>query len=216
MIAHRGVLFGVGIVLAGTLAAGGCSSKTGVERADTISRGAVDVKGDMKSVGGKVNRAVASLKGLQDVAEKGLDLKAQFAQYKADLKDLEAVAERLQARGDDLRTNRDAYIQAWENEMSAVQDPSVQAASTSRRQAVAAAFKDVDAASKDARTNYDLFAKDANAVRVALENDLTPAGVKAIAPVIQKAEGEGKAVNQGVDAVVAALEKLAQQMPAQK
>jgi uncharacterized protein YcnI len=212
----RFATFGAGVVLAGAVLVGGCSSTTGVERAGTVSRGAGDVKGDLKSVGGKVNRLLASLKGLQDVAEKGLDLKAQFAQYKIELADLEAVAGSLKARGEDMRANREEYIKAWETEMAAVKDESIQSASKARRDAVAAAFKDVDGAAKDARANFDLFAKDANAIRVALENDLTPAGVKSVTPVIQKTDGEGKAVNKSVDAVVTSLENLAKQLPTLK
>jgi vacuolar-type H+-ATPase subunit I/STV1 len=209
MVAHRGVVWGIGIVLAGALANAGCSSPTGVERAETVSRGSADVKGE-------VNRMMASLKGLQDVAEKGLDLKAQFAQFKAELTDLEAVAERLKARGDDLKANRDAYLQAWESELASVGSELVQSTSTARREAVAAAFADVESQSKDARANYTLFMKDISAIRIALENDLTAQGVKAVAPLVQKTEGEGRAVSKGADAVAASLDRLAKQMPAQK
>jgi hypothetical protein len=216
MSAHRGVRSGIGIVLAGALAAVGCSSPTGVERAGTVSRGIADVKGELKEIGGQVNRMVGTLKGFEGVAEKRLDLKAQHAQFKTDLAAVESQAARLQSRGDDLKANRDVYLQAWESELAAAGSELVQSSSATRREAVAAAFADVDSQSKEARTHYTLFMKDVIAIRIALENDLTNDGVKAVVPLIQKAEGEGRAVCMSADAVVASLDRLARQMPAQK
>ena len=193
--------------------AAGCGSTAGYDRAGDVARGMADVKAELKEAVGQVNRLVATAKGFETVAKQG-DLKAHYARFDEAVQLVETQAARIRVRADDLRARRDAYLEAWTTELAAAKNESVQAASDARREAVTVAFDEVEQVARGVRASYELFMDDAKAVRTALANDLTPAGVASVADVIQALEGDGASVVKGVDAIVASMDRAGRELPA--
>jgi len=212
MVGRRGGRLGLWLAGVGPLLAAGCSS-TGTERAGDVARGMEAVKAELKEVSGQVNRMVAAAQGFETVSAKG-DLKAHFTRFDEAVRIVESQAVRIRVRADDLRARRDTYLEAWEREMAATGNAAVQMASATRREAVATAFGEVEQVARGVRASYDLLMLDVRAIRLALSNDLTPAGVAAVADDIQKAALDGGNVQKGIDAIVASMEGAGRELPA--
>jgi uncharacterized protein YukE len=209
---RRGVLPVLAVSAAVSLAAG-CSSSSGYDRAGNVARNMETVKAELRDIAGQINRLVATARGFETVAKQG-SLKTHYDQFVAESRTLGDQTARIRSRAEDLRSRRDAYLEAWEQELAEVKSDGVRAASAERREAIAAAFGEVEQVVRGVRESYRLFVEDVEAIRIVLGNDLTEAGVKSVEEPVEKLGIDGPNVVKGVNAIVDSLERAAKQLPA--
>ena len=196
---------------AAVMLANGCSSDSGGRT--TESKKAItslaDTRAELVKAKAEVNDANSALDKL---AAGGGSLEQTFKQYTAAVNDVKAAGDRARARAQAMRNNARAYVAKWEKEMDQVSSPELRAGAAARRQKVKDNFDAVQATGRSVRDAYQPFLKNLQDIQRALASDLTPAGVDAARPAIEKAKTEGVTLNQRLDALIEKLDDISSGM----
>ena len=145
---------------------------------------------------------------LLDQLGQGNDLQANFKNYTDAVHDLQKAADGAKARGAQMREKRDAYLAAWQKEAETIQNPEVKEGVEARQQRIRDNFSHITELADQARDAYGPYLQDLRDVEAALKKDLTPAGVKAIAPGIAKAKADGEILAKRLDALGVEVNKV--------
>jgi predicted nucleic acid-binding Zn-ribbon protein len=197
--------FGWTFVAVLAIAAGGCGSSGGKsESSDKAVKSITNTRNELAKAKTEVTQANASL----DKLSAGGDVQKSFGQFTKEANDVKAAGARARARAKDMQDRGRAYIAAWEQEMSKVSSAELQASAEARRAKVRESFGGIRDAAHATRDAYEPYMKGLTELQTALAADLTPAGVTAAAPAIQKTKAAGDTLNQKLDALIAELDKV--------
>ena len=147
-----------------------------------------------------------------DQVAAGDDLQKSFSAYTAAVKDLEKAGQRARDRGQSMKARMNEYVARWQNEIDSTQDPAIQSALTSRREAVRQNFQKVVAAAQEVRAAYDPFLSQNQEIQRALAIDLTPQQVSALKPAMEKARGQGTTLKAKLTVMQDELNRMAGEM----
>jgi hypothetical protein len=190
----------------------GCSSESGGRTAE--SQKAVvslkDTRQELVKAKAEVTDATAAL----DKLSAGGNLEQSFKQYTAAVKDVQSAGDRAGARAQAMKENARQYVVKWEKEMDQVSSPELRAGAAERRQKVKDNFDQITVAGRSVRNAYQPFLKDLQDIQRALASDLTPAGVSAAKPAIDKTRGDGTTLNGRIDSLIAELDDVSGGMSA--
>jgi hypothetical protein len=89
-----------------------------------------------------------------------------------------------------------------------MQDPQLKQGLQSRRAAVAAQYDAIQSAAQAVRDSYQPFIRDCDEIQKALAIDLTPSGVNAVKPSINRAKSDGERLGQKLDMLGQELDKV--------
>jgi predicted nucleic acid-binding Zn-ribbon protein len=198
--------FGWTFVAVLAIAAGGCGSSGG-KKSDSSAKAISSItntRNDLTKAKAEVTQANASL----DKLSAGGDVQKSFSQFTKEANDVKSAGERARTRAKDMQDRGRAYIAAWEQEMSQVSSPELRASAEARRAKVRESFGGIRDAAHATREAYEPYMKGLTELQTALAADLTPAGVTAAAPAIQKTKAAGDTLNQRLDALIAELDKV--------
>jgi predicted nucleic acid-binding Zn-ribbon protein len=190
----------------GAFAVGGCGSSGG-KKSDSSAKAVSSItntRNELVKAKTEVTQANASLDKLQA----GGDVQKSFSQFSKEAGDVKAAGERARARAKDMQDRGRAYIAAWEQEMAQVSSPELRASAEARRANVRESFGGISKAAHSTREAYEPYMKGLTELQTALAADLTPAGVTAAAPAMQKTKADGEVLNQRLDALIAELDKV--------
>jgi uncharacterized coiled-coil DUF342 family protein len=183
----RIILSHCAIVAAMVLCAVGCSSSSRSEANLQAVQSITDVSGQIDKAKAGVDRTVSLLGQLQ--ADGGTE--KTFKDYSDSVNDLQAAGDSAAKRGTAMREKREEYLAKWQADIQAMQNPDIQKSMQERVATLRTNYDDLASKANDVREAYRVFLQDAKDVQSALKIDLTPAGVKAMDPAINKAKGTG-------------------------
>jgi hypothetical protein len=188
----------------------GCSSNDNGRTAESnkATTSMKDTRTELVKAKGQVNNAVAAL----DKLSAGGNLQQNFKTYTAAVKDVQTAGDKARARATAMKENGRAYVAKWEKEMDQVSNPELRAGAAARRQKIKANYESILASGRSVRDAYQPFLKDLQDIQRALASDLTPGGVSAAAPAIDKTKSEGMALNERIDALIAKLDDVSSGM----
>jgi chromosome segregation ATPase len=190
----------------------GCGSDSGGRTAQ--SKQAIDslrgTRQELASAKTEVQQANASL----DKLASGGNLEQSYQQYTRQVAELKASGERARARGQDMRNRTRQYVAAWQKEMDQISSPELRAGAAQRRAKVQANFDQISSTARATGDAYRPYLQNLQEIQRALANDLTPAGIDAARPAIEKAKAQGDAVQQRIDALIAELDDVGGSMSA--
>jgi chromosome segregation ATPase len=152
----------------------------------------------------EVQQANTALDNLQA----GGDVNKSFKAFTKEVADIKAAGDRAKSRAKDLQERQKQYIAQWQKETQDVSSPELRASAEQRRAQVRENFDKIAAAAAGARDAYQPYLKGLQDLQSALAADLTPAGVDAAKPVIQKTKADGDVLIQRIDALVAELDSV--------
>jgi hypothetical protein len=141
-----------------------------------------------------VDGTLISLHRLRQVP--GDAVAGQFRQYKESVDGLEKAASDAEWIGKGMREQGDSQMQAWEEEMKSIKDPTIKGTVASRQAAVRSNYKIVRMYAEDARKAYLPYIQGNKDMVKALSIDLTPAAVTSLSPAIDKVLLDGDALKQ--------------------
>lgn len=183
----------------------GCSGG-GVKRADKAVASAGTLKAEYANLKSQVDTIQGSLDRI--VTSKDRDLRSAFEAYQAGLKKLNSQGKKIVSRSADLRKNSKRYISQWEKQMQTVQNPALREKAMERSAQASAQFEQARDELERIQRDYNKFATDLNDIKLALENDLNPAGVETIEDVITQAKEDAGPVIEDIDSIMTALDKI--------
>ena len=197
---HQSILL---LMLAITFA-GGCASKTqGEKTVQSYMHTRQTLAGSRRQVA----QTQASLANLRTTPPQAL--KDAFRRYKDAVSQLEKQGTDAKWRAQSMKEQSDAHIQAWQEEMKTIKDPTIKASVESRRDAVRSNFSLIQMYAEDARKAYEPFLQGNKDVLQALSIDLTPAAVSSLSSAIDRIVADGKTLDDKLWSMEHALDNIA-------
>jgi hypothetical protein len=112
---------------------------------------------------------------------------------------LDAEAQILKKRGDQMRDRGAAYFEAWEKQLASMSTPAVEAIATKRKEELAAKYAEVLTSMQETRAAMDAYWSDMTAIRKAIEEGLTPEAQKLLVPQIKAAKEKATTLKSRID-----------------
>ena len=194
------------IFLASVALIAACASPGSKEhRIDTVSASMEQVDTDLREAVMQVDAVDSSIDGLIE-PENG-NLAAAFEQYSEHVAEMERVGEQLEQHADALREQGLEYFDEWRAQGEEVANPEVRRISEERHAESREAFAGISETSIDVKRALQTYISDLRDIETYLSNDLTPAGVQAIAPVAEQARQDGTALQQAISPMLSALNR---------
>jgi hypothetical protein len=196
----------VSILLAGGgIALTGCKS-TGYDRTSgTVSTMEQIVK-DLNAGKQQIDKTVASLKRVVETAD--TDPRPAFQEFSKDVTTVESIASRVRGRAESMRKQTDAHYAAWEKELTKMSSEDLRDRSQERMDLMKKEFAKIDEAFQKTSEAYDPFIADLKDVRLYLEQDLNPTGIKSASDVIKKTEKDATTLESRVDKAISVIEEV--------
>jgi len=191
----------------------GCKT-SGYDRADA----AVSSLNDLSTEGirgqQQINKTIASLERIQATADS--DPRPAFDAFKSDLATLQSIAATARSRGNSLRERAKAHYTAWEAELRQISSDELRARGEERLAKARARFEELSKKWQEAGEAYNPFETDLKDLRIALEHDLNPSGIKSHGDLIKKAKKDGDTVIERIDKALVVTREIRQEMEAQR
>lgn len=184
------------MALALTLATG-CASSGRAKESEKAVQSMEDMQENLGKAKADVDRTVVLLGQL----EEGTDQKKVFSEYTDSVKKLQAAGENAKKRGEEMKAKREEFLAKWDKELAEVQNPEVKKGLEQRREEVKTKFGKLTEMAVAVRDAYTPFMADTTDVQKALSVDLSPSGVAAIKPAIEKAKADGAVLSQKIDSL---------------
>jgi hypothetical protein len=140
------------------------------------------------------------------VANADGDLKLQFDRFVNSLAALEAQEAVARGRREGVTSQGAAYFSAWEKQLTETGSAEIRMIAGERHEKLRGDYDAVLGLLKAGQKAYDPFMSDVRDLKKVLANDLNAAGVKAVAPQIEKVKEKARAVNEHIDKLSAELD----------
>jgi len=196
------------VVMSAVATAGAC--KSGEKSDEGSKEGSMAVEGfnaTRASITNAQTRVDNVSKALDQIAS-GADLPKSYAHFNTTVADIEKAASDAKKRGEAMRARMQEYVSRWQNEIDKMEDPTIRAGLTERREAVRQNFDKVRSAGQEARAAYDPYLKQLHEIQRALKIDLTPQQVTALKPVFAESRKNGETLKQKLSAMQAELDNI--------
>jgi hypothetical protein len=187
-------------------AASGCTSpNAGVDRTTAAVKSMNDIRLEAVNARTVVDETMATLNSMPTTD----DLRGTYNRFSTQVDQVAAQSEKLNSLSDDLKSNVQAYIKQWGEEMSQVNDPSLVVTADQRRLEVQKHYREIQTDHQAFSDAYSTFYEDLTSLRSYLANNLTAASVKAAEPTIKKANDDRAAMKTKADTLLKAIHDVA-------
>lgn len=201
------------LVAAGLMVlAGGCAT-AGYQKAERTAISMDDAQLEMRNAYGQVTIAVKALDALMQM--QAGDLRPAYQEFVTGLKALEPAAEAVRIRAISMQQHNRDYFLEWAKEIELIQDPDIKAQSTQRYAETMARYQKVEQMLFKTRDVFRPMLNSLQSLQLALNNDLTQAGVAALRPSYEKARKQAVDLQAVMRTTMDAIQSAANQMTPQ-
>ena len=185
----------------------GCSTTSGYKQADKTGAGIAEYRAEV--LNGK-NAIDATMKSLGNVAATAdTNPRAAFAQFSKDVNNLEATANKIRKRSENMREQGEAYFNQWQQELMTLNNPEIRSLAEKRKAKLQETFDNIRKYSEPLNQQFDPWLSDLKDLQKYLSLDLTIAGVDEAKNLFRKATNGGLQVQKTMDALVDELNTVA-------
>ncbi len=212
MMTRYGIVWGWALMM--TLAAATGCKTTGYQQADKT---AASLKASARTITqsqDQLDKVITALNGL--ASQSAGDMTGRYKTFESAVAKLESLAAETNRQNQAVQQQKQDYLKSWDAELAKVKNEDIKARSEARRNQVAAAFDNLRQQYDDVSNAYQPFMSDLNDIKAALSVDLTPAGVAAIAPNIQKASQSAVPLKKELGELADAFKTLSTEMSSSK
>lgn len=132
-----------------------------------------------------------------------------FKRYKDDVDKLELEQRDVRRRAEQMKTEQDEHIKAWQDEMATIKDPTIKSSLDSRRTAARSNFTLIRMYADDVRKTYEPFLKRNKEMVHALSIDLSPAGITSLTPAMDEIMRDGAVLKERLAAMQHGMDNIA-------
>jgi hypothetical protein len=194
------------------LATTGCAS-SGRARAERSAASIKSLSDEFAALQMQIRVTVESLDNI--AASREGDLKEPYENYITQLDSVDIRTKAVLKRFYEQQRSTRIYLRGWEKQVADVEDQELKAASMKRRKDVEQEFTNIEAEIKKVRMDYSQFIKHLRDVQTALDADLNPAGITAIAPIVERTKLDAKSVDAYIDNIITSLKVIHDQIQPQ-
>jgi hypothetical protein len=180
----------------------GCAT-TGNQRASSTRSTMKDVEQDYMDALAQVDVTDGSLQTLIDEGQP--DEKKAYEKYSNNVGKMNNLGHRLSDRANKMSAEQKNYFEEWRMQGNTYTDEKIQALSEQRRADLAEVFAKISQASVGVNGSLRAYISDIGQIKTYLSSDLTPKGVEALTPTIQKAITDGGNLKDAVQPVLVAI-----------
>lgn len=193
-----------GLIVAGAtlVAIAGCTSagyKKGDVAAVSLQRAATEVQAETKDI----DQTMAALQDL--VQQPSGDLRPAFKRFSIDLDRLVARAQKTERTGQQVREKNNAYFQAWDQQLQAIDYQHIRELGQARKAQVTNDIAAINRRYAESQAAVQPLISYLQDIRKALSADLTPGGRASMKAVVQNANDNVVKVQKALDALIAQL-----------
>ncbi len=136
------------------------------------------------------------------------DADPNFNKYSEEYLKLQAKADFLKTRADDLKAKAAAYYEVW-NKQAEVANPELQRQAVQQKADAEKVYNSIRNQMQLARTAFNPYMSNLKDVGNYLRGHLTPASLQSINGLVAKANDQAKEVNVHIDAIVGLIDQMA-------
>jgi hypothetical protein len=164
------------------------------------------IKGELIESKAQIVATTESLTKLQKSSAD--DAQANFNAYSEQYLKLKAKAESVKARSADLKTRASAYLASW-NKQATVENPALRRQAIQQQADAEKLFNTISSEMELTRIEFNPYLANLTDVGKYLNNNITPASLQSTSELVEKANAQSQSVNQHIDAIIVALDKMA-------
>ncbi len=135
------------------------------------------------------------------------DAQANYKNFGDQYTKLQAMADAVRARAEDLKEKSAAYYAMW-NKQVEVENPELRRQAVQQKADAERVFSSISSEMQLARIAFQPFMANLKDVGNYLNGNLTPANLSSISDLVTKSAGQAKEVNTHIDAIVSSIDKM--------
>jgi chromosome segregation ATPase len=194
-------------LIATCLLQSGCAT-TGIQRSEKAHDSAKDLNQKFGALTKQIEDTVYALDAVVAAGDTGL--KAAYDKYTAEFKELASQTKGLKKDSDHFRKHVKAYMASWKEQLTALKNSDIREKAEKRLALAEKQMNEAEDELKNLGEAYDSFLDTLREINIVLENDLNPAGVKAMSGIISKVKRDSKPILSDIDTVMQALAGISQ------
>ena len=157
-----------------------------------------------------------AVKTLNTLYEPGGDMAEEYDAFAKAVGGVESQRDRVRKTHESLKTEKAAFVAAWEEGLAGIQNASMKERAMERRDAVVKEFEDLSSSGQDTREMFDQWFQDLNDIKTVLSFDLNPTGVKELEDDIESITKRANKINDGIGDFTEAVGNLIDALEAAK
>jgi chromosome segregation ATPase len=143
------------------------------------------------------------LSALSELTAATNNLSTSYKRLAGAVSKLNSSAKNVTASAAAMQTRGEAYFQQWDKDLAQIKNEDIRSRSQARKTEVAERFARIKTHYQDARSSFTPLTSDLTDIQKALGADLTADGVKALLPIISRANREAVPVRQSLTKLAA-------------
>jgi hypothetical protein len=198
----RQYLTACGVFLMPFLLLTACSS-TGMERSEKASKTMQTVENDITRIAAQLDVTGRSLDNLTMAGQ--TDVKKAFEVYAENVASIAKMQRSFAAHADEMQSKGTEYFEEWKKEGDTYTNPEIQRLSDQRRRTLSAVYTRIAETSVGVKAAFAAYVSDVSEIQTYLSTDLTPNGIKAIAPISARVVADGANLRDAINHVQTAI-----------
>jgi hypothetical protein len=161
------------------------------------------------------NATLAELIRIGQASPQPVDMKKSFEAYSNNVNKMDGTARTVSKHIDQMTAHGNDYFEEWSKTGGTYTNPEVQRLSAQERQErvrLSRSFSEITASSAGMRGALNAYLAEIKQIQTYLSNNLTAAGIAAIAPIAQAAARDGAALQQSFQPAQTAIERARLEM----
>jgi len=187
----------------------GCAT-SGTKRSEKANASAEELYDRLGTLTKQIETTIYALDGVVAAGDTGL--KAAYDKYASEFKKLESQTKAVSKDSDHLRKHIKTYVGSWKKQLAEVQNPEIREHGEKRLAAAEEQMGEAQDELNRLNEDYKRFLDTLREINIVLENDMNPAGVKAIADIVSNVKRDSKSIVIDMDTVMQALAGISQSL----
>ena len=155
----------------------------------------------------RISGVLATMNSLSTAT--GSDLVSKYKTFTKQVNELDATAKKAKARSEDATSQREEYLEQWQESQGQIQNEELKAASAARRAELMPKIEGIKEALTAASQGFAPFMQDLKDLTIFLGNDLSTTGIAAASELMAKCTEGGAKVNADIERGSAGVKDLA-------
>jgi len=193
-------------LLVSIVALAGCSSSSGVSRAETAAASMAEFRSQVGEGKKQVDTVTASLNGMTTVQG---DLKPAYEKFVGELDRTESLAASLKAQADEMKAKGREFFKKWEEEIEQIKDPALREKAKARAGERSKQYANIEMVMGSVKGTWTTFSGELKDIKQYLSNDLTPKGVSSLSDTLKKSNLDATELKKSLDNVLASMDAVA-------
>ena len=189
----------------------GCATMAGFKKGARAAASMNDAQNELLEAKSQTEATTISLNAFNK--QDDIDLPTQFKEFRKAIHSMESQFGRARRSVEKANEKGDKFFHEWEQEIALITNEDLRQRSETRKKNLLESFNKIGASMQPAEDAYGIFMSDLRDVERFLSIDLTPEGIAEISDTVQKANADSETLQEKIDAVIAALSRMAAEMP---